>query len=401
MSNDVATKAHVELSPSSSHRWLHCPGSIEAERGLPDTDSIHSKEGTSAHALGELAFTRNRHPETWLGDVIEGITVTQEMVDAVETYVDVLRDYSDGADIVRIERKLTIPRELNPPGPMMGTSDANFVYETAKLLRVVDYKHGKGVVVEAEDNPQLGYYALMAWLDLRAHSKALAESIEEVELVIVQPRAFHPDGPIRTHRMTLRQLKDFGRELIAGAYRAMAPQPPRIAGDHCGFCKAKLTCGEFRGKALSVAQLEFSDVLEGGIVVPDPAALSPDQLGAILTAADVLDAWLKAVRGRAMGDLEAGRPVTGFALKPKRAVRKWADETKVKTWARSAKVKLADIQTTPELKSPAQVEAVAKKVGLTLPEELVVRASSGYTLTTADDPKAVTPSGILEPLELE
>ena len=162
MSTEVATKAHVELSPSSSHRWMHCPGSIEAERGLPDSDTIHSREGTAAHALGELAFTRNRHPETWLGDVVEGITVTQEMVDNVEVYVDVLRDYADGADIVRIERKLAIPREMNPPGPMMGTSDANFVYESARLLRVVDLKYGKGVVVEAEDNPQLGYYALMA-----------------------------------------------------------------------------------------------------------------------------------------------------------------------------------------------------------------------------------------------
>ena len=73
----------------------------------------------------------------------------------------------------------------------------------------------------------------------------------------------------------------------------------------------------------------------------------------------------------------------------------------MKKWAKSSKVKLADITTTPELKSPAQVEAVAKKVGLTLPAELVVRASSGYTLTTDDDPNAVTPSGILEPLELE
>lgn len=401
MSTEVATKAHVELSPSSSHRWMHCPGSIEAERGLPDSDTIHSREGTAAHALGELAFTRNRHPETWLGDVVEGITVTQEMVDNVEVYVDVLRDYADGADIVRIERKLAIPRGMNPPGPMMGTSDANFVYESARLLRVVDLKYGKGVVVEAEDNPQLGYYALMAWLDLWAHSRVLAESIETVELVIVQPRAFHADGPIRTHRLSLRELKDFGRELLAAAQRAMAPQAPRIAGDHCGWCKAKLTCSEFRGKALAVAQVEFGDVLDGGVVVPDPAALSPDHLGAILKAADVLDAWLKAVRGRAMSDLEAGRPVTGFALKPKRATRKWADEDAVKKWAKSSKVKLADITTTPELKSPAQVEAVAKKVGLTLPAELIHRISSGYTLTTDDDPNAVTPSGILEPLELE
>ena len=154
-------------------------------------------------------------------------------------------------------------------------------------------------------------------------------------------------------------MKDFGRELLAAAQRAMAPQAPRIAGDHCGWCKAKLTCSEFRGKALAVAQVEFGDVLDGGVVVPDPAALSPDHLGAILKAADVLDAWLKAVRGRAMSDLEAGRPVTGFALKPKRATRKWiADEAKVAAWLESQGVE----PYVKKLPTITEVEKVLKKI---------------------------------------
>lgn len=395
----VPEKAHDELGPSAAHRWMHCAGSVEAERGMPDNSNAHSIEGTAAHALAEVAYQRNRHPELWVGDTVETVVITQDIADNVETYVDVLRDYTEGADIVRIERRLTLPREMNPPAPMGGTCDAWFFYAPTNRLRVVDLKFGRGVVVEADHNPQLQYYAVLAWLDLRATSKHLAESVREIELVIVQPRAFHPDGPIRTFTLTLHELRAFARELILAARRAMVPGAARTPGDWCRFCKAKLSCAEFRNRALAVAKVEFGPLVEGERqTLPDMASLTPDQLGNMLRGLDLLEAFVKTGRQYVMGELEAGRPVTGFALKPKRANRAWVDDASVLTFGKAHKLKQADLFTK-KLVSPAQLEKVLKAVGLTLPEELVVRESSGYTLTTDDDPKAVVPATVIPALE--
>jgi hypothetical protein len=395
MTETTGPGAHAKLGPSSAHRWMVCAGSIAAEAGLPDEETIHSQEGTAAHALAEMAFQRNRPCEAWLGDTVEGIVVTHEMAEYAQVYVDALRDYAEGAEIVEIESRLDLA-PLRPPAPMHGTCDAWFYYPGVKRLRVVDLKYGKGVVVEVEGNKQTRYYALMAWVKLMMLSKAKASQLEEIEVVIVQPRAYHADGPIRSEILTLKELKEFGKELLKAAHAAMAPNAPRTPGDHCRWCKAKLMCPELRSKALAVAQVEFADVAEGETTPPDPMALTPAQLGHILEAADVLEAWLKVVRQRAMGELLAGRVVPGFALKNKRAIRKWHDEKAVLAWARKLKIKKDDLMEPGSLKSPAQVEKMVKKLGEVLPEELVVRASSGVTMCADTDPAALIPEAVFE-----
>lgn len=382
---------HVALSPSGSHRWMHCPGSVEAEAPYPDESSPYAAEGTAAHALAEMAFTAHRPAASYIGEEIDGIPVTEEMAEHTQVYVDTLHTLADGAEIVRIERKLFLPPAVRPPGPMGGTCDAWFWYPAVGRLVVADLKFGKGVVVEAKDNPQLRYYALLAYYDLVSERPAWANAVKEIEVMIVQPRAFHPEGPIRSDAFDLATLRRFGRELLSSARRAMEPQAGRSAGDWCRFCKAKPGCATFRDKALDAAQVTFGDVTADAPLPLVPVQdLTPDNLGRILRAADVLEAWISSVRSRAMRTLEDGGTVPGFALKAKRANRQWANEHEVAKWVRTAKLKKAEAYTAPELKTPAQLEKVAKAHGLTLPEELTVRVSSGYTLTTDDDPKAVT-----------
>src|SRR3546814_18193298 len=49
----MSPTAHAVLGASSSHRWFHCPGSIRASEGMPNTSSVFAREGTAAHALAE------------------------------------------------------------------------------------------------------------------------------------------------------------------------------------------------------------------------------------------------------------------------------------------------------------------------------------------------------------
>ncbi|HBE55688.1 MAG TPA: DUF2800 domain-containing protein, partial [Prevotellaceae bacterium] len=54
----MAATGHALLSPSSSHRWIHCTPSARLEEGVPDTGSVYAEEGSCAHALCECGLLR-------------------------------------------------------------------------------------------------------------------------------------------------------------------------------------------------------------------------------------------------------------------------------------------------------------------------------------------------------
>ena len=51
---------HARLSPSAAERWLSCPASVRVIESLPRerSDTVYTREGTAAHALGELEARR-------------------------------------------------------------------------------------------------------------------------------------------------------------------------------------------------------------------------------------------------------------------------------------------------------------------------------------------------------
>jgi len=44
---------HAKLSASGAHRWIRCPGSLNAELSYPDSTSTAASEGTLAHEYAE------------------------------------------------------------------------------------------------------------------------------------------------------------------------------------------------------------------------------------------------------------------------------------------------------------------------------------------------------------
>jgi hypothetical protein len=109
-----------------------------------------------------------------------------------------------------------------------------------------------------------------------------------------------------------------------------------------------------------------------------PLRLSNEEIAEILNNADVIETWLKAVRGLAFGVIEDGGDVPGWKLKPKRAVRKWKDERIVKQRLASEGL---DGFLTEDLVTPAQAEKLAKQQGIQLDLfDLIEAESSGMTL---------------------
>ena len=91
-------------------------------------------------------------------------------------------------------------------------------------------------------------------------------------------------------------------------------------------------------------------------------------------------------------ELEAGRPVPGWKLVPKRATRRWRDEDAAP--ARLQALGLPEDELIArKLKSPAQVEKLLGSRRKREIADLVVAESGGTTLAPARDPRALLLSG--------
>lgn len=368
---------HATLGASSTYRWMACPGSVELSKNIPRKDTAYSREGTAAHALGEISFAQECDPSNWIGESVEGIRVTAEMADAVRVYYDFLNQLKrDGYEIL-IEHRFDLSK-LNPPAPMFGTSDCVAYHSGERRLVVGDYKHGAGVPVEVADNPQLKYYALGALLQFEG------KRIDEVEMVIVQPRAPHKDGGVRRWTCSVTDLLDFSAELLEAAEKATAPGAEIAPGKHCRFCPAQPMCPALHKETLELAQTEFDEK-----PLLDVRLLSADELGYILERADLIEDWIRSVRQHVQSTLESGTQVPGWKLVPKRATRQWSSEGDIVKWCKDKGFEAEEIYDF-KLKSPAALEKVVGKKEM--PKDLIVSISSGYTLAPASDPRPAVQS---------
>ena len=365
---------HSHLGASSSYRWMACPGSVALSKDVPRKDTFFSKEGTAAHKLGEIAFAAKLHPSNWLGEIIEEVEVSTDMVEAVVVYVDYLKSLDILDNELRLEHKFDLSK-LNPPAPMFGTSDCTCYVPLEFKLIVADYKHGAGVAVDVDDNSQLMYYALGAMLELGKSKK-----VEEIEMVIIQPRAPHRDGPIRKWSCTRQDILKFAADLIIAAKETMKPEADLHAGKHCRFCPAQPRCPALHQETKDIAKLEFAD----SAPLVDPRLLSAEQVSYILERADLIEDWVRSIRVHVQSELEAGKNIPGWKLVQKRALRSWNSTTEVIEWAEKIgldKEELYDYK----MKSPAALEKVVGKKDL--PKDLYSAVSSGYTLAPASDPR--------------
>lgn len=351
-------QVHSSIGASSMHRWSACPGSVKLCKGIPSVSSKYAEEGTRAHEVAA----------DLLNGIPQGCSVDPEMLEAVMVYVnEVKRCFALGKNCtLLIEHKFDL--STVHPG-LFGTADAVIFNPSRSVLQVFDYKHGAGIPVGVEENQQLMYYGLGALLSTKF-------ICSHVELIIVQPRCEHADGPIRRWLFEAYKLIDFAAELKEAALRTEEPNAPLNPGDHCRFCPAAPQCPAIHQKALSVAKAQFS------VTGYDPRVLSNT-----LNWLPTLEAFIKNVREFAYAEAEHGRCPPGYKLVEKRATRKWRDEQlAVKAIEKSIHHTIQrDCFTEPELKSVAQVEKILGKKDFSLLEDQVIKESSGLTLTTEDD----------------
>lgn len=377
---DHAERAHSILGASSAKRWMSCPGSVALALSIPDHDTttVYAAEGTVAHELAELSLRENVDPIMYVGKRIDGIMVTKEMALAVGMYCDKVNALAQSCGVEpQLEVRFTLDR-LDTPVDMFGTADCVVWDEEHSHLHVMDYKHGRGVVVEAEENQQLMYYALGAVLELGVRP-------DKITVWIVQPRAPHRDGVVRDYTFSWERMVEFRHELIDAANATQEPDAPLAVGDWCRFCPAQAVCPAQKEHALVLAQDMF-EVEPHPDSLPAPDQLTDDDLTRVLDYAPMIESWFRACRAFVQEKLERHEEHPGYKLVAKRATRKWIDEMEAREVLREMGLEEHDLIETKTI-SPAQAEKLLRREGVEVPPSLYEKKSSGTTLAPDADPR--------------
>ena len=381
---------HSDLGASGMHRWMRCPGSFRLCQGMPARPpSVYAATGTLAHEIIEKTLKDGRF-ELDLSDLSEHVARRDIIPDpgfaeGIELMLDYVARAKDDYELIRTELTVDLHHwfegaGVTPPVPMFATADVVMLAGDAGRLEIVDYKNGAGILVAAQNNPQLMYYAAGV---LALVAKQFPEfAMRSVKITVVQPHA--GDTPIRSQVVDVVDVYLWIDEVLIPAVQACAaPDPLFVPGDWCRFCTGARSCPALQLAANELAKREF-----GGHALPE----DPRDLAKQLDLAERAVMWADALRTYALEQLQAQVRIPGWGLEPTRPTRRWVREAEVA--AELARENLPmEITHKLELRSPAQLEKQVK--GLvprswwdTHVAPLIETKSSGVKLARTDNDPA-------------
>ncbi|MDH4657337.1 DUF2800 domain-containing protein [Corynebacterium pyruviciproducens] len=308
-------RAHALLSASSAHRWLHCTPSPQLEQQHPDSESPAAAEGTAAHELAEhklhvLLNQPSERPENPLqNEDMDGYT--DDYAARVIAELELATKENPGA-FLAIEQKLDFSH-IVPDG--FGTGDAVIIAEPT--MTIMDLKYGKGVKVDAEDNPQMRLYALGA---LRQFG--MIYDIQTIRMVIFQPRI----NNINVDEIPVTDLLAWAEEVVKpAAAKAINGGGELVAGEWCQFCRHAPQCTALARHYLQPIPRKTDETP----AAPNPETLSDVQIAQIVEWSGEIKKWLTKVESFALDKATAGHTYPGLKLVEGRSVRKFTDQDAV------------------------------------------------------------------------
>lgn len=319
--------------------------------------------------------------DTWeiSGQTFHETVISDEMGQAIQVYLDVVRATMETASEFWIESSLSSPA-THPK--MYGSLDFGAVFLSPDApdghmgdLDVTDLKGGEGIVVNPNNNPQLKYYAYLLidrhpeWLDSMG-----------VRLRIAQPRAYAEER-IRSWWTTVGEIRRWVRDELVPLMNRTEYDHSLTPGSWCRFCPAKLVC-------------PMLTALYRAAATADPKALikaDDSDLGRNYQMREAVKFYLKALEDETYRRLMTGVDVPQTKLVDKKSNRVFKQGVEVKAKEQFG----AKAFTEPAMKSPAELEKLGPEA-----KEFVKRYAfmpkTGYTVALASDPKIavkITPAG--------
>lgn len=369
---------HALLSPSASHRWLHCTAAPRLEEGIKDEGSDYAAEGTLAHAYCAMKL------KNFLGLPTDGekeeIAALQEkygtgeMAEYTDTYVTIVLEKYNAARAATPDAQLLVETRLDFSDYVpeaFGTADAIIIADGT--MEVIDFKYGKGVKVSAVENPQMMIYALGAYARF-----AFEYRIDNLRATIVQPRIDN----LSEYEITVEELTAWAANVLApAAEKAYKGEGPQTPGAWCQFCKVKNQCRALASKCKEV-------------VAVDPKLITPEELAKdVLPMVPIVKTWISGVEDFALAQALSGIQLPGWKIVEGRSVRKITDTDSVAAVLTKNGYKQNDIFKPVEMRTITDLEKlVGKKQFAAMCGEWINKPQGKPTLAPEGDKrKAIDP----------
>jgi len=316
---------HALLSASSAHRWLVCTAAPRYEELFPESTSGYAEEGRLAHAICELKtlkkFTTAITPKTFTtrhNKLKKDPIYSTEMEKTSDLYIEHLTERAmqySSMPYVAAEVQVEFS-EYVPEG--FGTCDNIMI--GGDTICITDYKHGKGVPVSAENNPQMKLYALGA---LKKYRPIYGDTIKKVIMTIDQPRLSETPS---VSEITSDELYAWGESIKPIAEKAYMGLGEYVPGEHCRFCKGKSQC-KARADVNSALE-EFKNCVPEALAEHDHGdnILTDAEIGDLLTRGAELVSWYKDLEEYALGAILNGGSIPGYKAVAGRSNRTFSDQ---------------------------------------------------------------------------
>lgn len=172
---------------------------------------------------------------------------------------------------------------------------------------VLDWKTGRvGTGNSAAENLQLRAYAVLVKKNL--------PKLQRIYVAVVQPMA----DKFTLAEYDVDTLLEAEKQIQGIVEAALAPNAPRTpSSSACKYCRAKAICPEAGGVASDLAVFTPAQV----------PALSNESIADFLEKADVVEAFIEAIRAEAKQRLQDGQEIAGRSLQAGRTSRSVEDIT--------------------------------------------------------------------------
>ena len=358
---------HSAYSPSSSERWLICPGSVGLEAGEPEEAEDFTDRGTRLHAVMEHWLNSDRLDairESWLVNDRQFPVITGDIEATADERAVCRRVINElfqlemidltGEVLVRESERFvnhtSIPNIGGTPDLVWMTSD--------RVMHVHDFKFGEGIAVSAEGNTQLLQYCAC----LLSHEDAA--KIKGFVVYIHQPTR---SGEFSSAVVTKKEVRAYEKRI-----RDAQKSSKLDAGAHCTFCRAKAKCPELARHILEVATF---------VPPPELDEETKARMIKIFKMASVVKKALSAIAGRLLTEMEQLREVPGYKAVQGYSNRSWTSEDEVIARLKRKKIAKKDYMIE-KLKSPTQIEKEGLYDGV---KDLVIRNKSTLQLKPISD----------------
>lgn len=374
------TQPLLKLRPSDANRWVGCPGSAAMQAAKPRDDSPKhpvTEEGIALHwavdrILGSWRSdpdSRIRHPHALvasrrelsrrLGDTCpeNGVVIDEEMIYGGALYLETCWSIinRDLGGTFGVEEQISAHQWI--PGSA-GRADFTWWDSARSHLVIVDFKYGYKPVA-AIGNQQLLNYALGKWVD----------TVQTVELIVVQPRGPSASHPVKTWPLNAVEFSQNCQVMIDAAAETRGPDPRLLPGAGCYYCRAAESCEALRAASGGVVDQAFGAT---NVDLTNPEL--GHELELLERAESLLKSRLIALRGLGVARIKAGDVVPGFEMATSQGNREWTSVVNLRGLGRLNGCDLMDTRPC----SPNQAEA--RGVPRATIDHFTMRSQRGTTL---------------------